>query len=560
MTVALFFALCIFVILTFNQYGISNDEEVQHTYGRLLLDFYTSGFVDRDAFNYRNLYLYGGFFDLVAAILERSLPALLDPLITGSILSSSTLTTLPVSMFTSTTWMWDMRHLLSALFGLVGIYGAYKVARILGGERTGFFVMVLLAITGTWTGAMFTHTKDVPFGTCMVWALYYTICISQHLPKPSLGFSIKLGIAVGCAIGMRIGGAFAVFYLLLMLALAGWLLRGNWSARLRFWFDAFKALLPAALVAFVLMAIFWPWGVMSPEHPLEAAKAFSHFSFDMLTVMDGEVMQIGAVPREYLPAYLLVRLPEVFLLGLLGLLIISVLNLRHFSVLRKLQLSNERLLIWFTLTLAALFPLLFIMLDKPALYNGVRHFTFILPPLAILSALGLSMTWDALAKLPKIRVGFALIAILLSINTAYTLYSLHPYEYVYYNNLAGNMAEAEKEWEGDYWSSSLREAAQMLEAKIPPDEVDGDGLNHAPYRVAVCAESIQGEAYLDHRFQVTSDWLNADFFISSTNMNCDKVLQGRIIGTVSRLGAVLAVVKDRRQLLEHERMPHPAPH
>jgi hypothetical protein len=147
----------------------------------------------------------------------------------------------------------------------------------------------------------------------------------------------------------------------------------------------------------------------------------------------------------------------------------------------------------------------------------------------------------------------------LSINTAYTLFNLHPYEYVYYNRLAGNMAVAEKEWEGDYWSSSLREAAAMLEAQIPPNEIDGDGLNYAPYRVAVCAESIQGRAYLDHRFQITSDWMNADFYISSTNMNCDKVMQGKIIATVKRMGATLAVVKDRRNLLEHERMPRPAP-
>ncbi|HEY8117769.1 MAG TPA: hypothetical protein VIE91_00880 [Methylophilaceae bacterium] len=561
MTVALFVALCIFVILTFNQYGISNDEEVQHTYGRLLLKFYTSGFVDQDAFKYLNLYLYGGFFDLIAAILERVLPTLIGPLVTGSILSGS-IGIAPVTdpIFTSTTWVWDMRHLLSALFGLFGIYGAYKAARMLGGERVGFFVIALLAITGSWSGAMFTHTKDVPFGTCMIWALYYTMRISQRLPRPSLGLSIKFGIAVGCAIGMRIGGVFAVFYLFLMLILAGWVLKDNWRTRWKFWFDAFKAMLPGALVAFVLMAIFWPWGVMSPEHPLQAAAAFSHFTFDMLTVMDGEVMQIGAVPREYLPAYLLVRLPEVFLLGLLSMVACAVWYLRDATFLRGLKRDSRKLLIWFTLTVAALFPLVFIMLDKPALYNGVRHFTFILPPLAIVSALGLNATWEAMAKMPKIRVGFVLIAVLSGFNTAYTLYGLHPYEYVYYNHLAGNMADAEKEWEGDYWSSSLREAAELLESQIPKDEVDGDGLNHAPYRVAVCAESIQGEAYLDHRFQITSDWLNADFFISSTNMNCDKVLQGRIIGTVNRLGAVLAVVKDRRQLLEHERMPRPAPH
>ncbi|MDP3087776.1 MAG: hypothetical protein Q8M99_06295, partial [Methylotenera sp.] len=79
---ALFAALVIFILLTFKQYGISNDEQVQHVYGQLLLKFYSSGFTDQSAFMYKNLYLYGGFFDLIAAFLEKILPL----------------------------WVWDIRH------------------------------------------------------------------------------------------------------------------------------------------------------------------------------------------------------------------------------------------------------------------------------------------------------------------------------------------------------------------------------------------------------------------------------------------------------------------
>lgn len=550
MSITLLVALAVFIALTFRQYGISNDEEVQHNYGRLLLDFYSSGFANQAAFKYLNLYLYGGFFDLIAALLERILPVLTEPFFTSSILSTA-----PINdqIFTSSTWVWDMRHLLSAIFGLIGIVGAYKAARLLGGERAGFVTILLLAITGSWTGAMFTHTKDVPFGACMIWALYYTMRISQLLPKPPKGLAVKLGIAIGCALGMRIGGVFAILYLLMVIGLAAWIRSDRPRAQWGFWLEATKALMPTALVAFVLMAIFWPWGVISPEHPIEAAIAFSHFSFNMLTVMDGEVMNIGDVPKDYLLSYLLVRLPELSLLGSLGAVIVAILGWRRF------KFHAPEFLPWFAVIAATIFPLLFILFDQPALYNGVRHFTFMLPPLTILAALGLCASWDALSRQPAIRLGFLLVCAVLGVNTAYTLYSLHPYEYVYYNRLAGNMAQAEKEWEGDYWSSSLREAAAKLEALIPPNEIDGDGLNNAPYRVAVCAESIQGKAYLDHRFQITSDWMNADFYISSTNMNCDKVMQGKIIATVKRMGATLAVVKDRRNLLEHDRMPRPAP-
>jgi hypothetical protein len=79
------------------------------------------------------------------------------------------------------------------------------------------------------------------------------------------------------------------------------------------------------------------------------------------------------------------------------------------------------------------------------------------------------------------------------------------------------------------------------------------------YLVAVCAEAFQGDAYFDKRLSVTEDWVVADFFISTTNMNCDKVLQGKMVGTVERLGATLAVVKDRRQLVGEDRRPRAAP-
>ena len=77
-----------------------------------------------------------------------------------------------------------------------------------------------------------------------------------------------------------------------------------------------RALLPAALLALALTALFWPWAVMAPGNLLKAMTAFSHFAFELDTVLDGEVMRNGDVPGTYLAEYLLVRLPETFLAGL----------------------------------------------------------------------------------------------------------------------------------------------------------------------------------------------------------------------------------------------------
>lgn len=516
----IFAILIIFTLLTFRHYGISNDEEVQHVYGRLLLDFYQSGFQDQSAFHYKNLYLYGGLFDVIAALLEKA----------------------------NLLWLWDMRHLLSAAFGLLGLLGVYKIGLTLGSERTGLIALLLLTLTPAWTGAMFTHTKDIPFATCMTWALYYTLHVCKAAPAIPLQLSIKLGLAVGCALGLRIGGGFAVVYLVLSLLLISLVGAKGMSDRLFYLLKSSWFLLPAGLIAFIVMAIFWPWGVMSPSHPAEAIKAFSNFSFNMFTIDDGLVTPIGDVPRTYLLHYLLVRLPELFLLGLLSLGVLVVLNSNGCK--QYFTAKESRMVM--PLLVAVLFPLVFVIVDKPALYNGVRHFTFLIPPLTILAAMGIDQTLARLqSSLPK-RMSYLFICAVLAVMTLQTLIKLHPYEYIFYNQLAGDTPKAEKQWESDYWSSSLREASKaLLELPLP--------TQRTPYLVAVCAENVQGSAYLDQRFEVTKDWVAADFYMSSTNMNCDQVLQGKLIAKVERLGTVLAVVKDRRHLVGEARNATPAP-
>ncbi|MCP2935786.1 hypothetical protein NK983_24145, partial [Salmonella enterica subsp. enterica serovar Typhimurium] len=151
--------VAVYVLLCFDQHGLSNDEEVQHVYGRLLLDYYRSGLIDLAAFQYKNLYLYGGLFDLLAASAERLLPAMN---------------------------VWDLRHLLTALFGVGGLFAVYRTARLLAGEAAALSAVGLLMLTGAWSGALFTHIKDIPFAACMAWATLCIVRLVPTLPRPPL--------------------------------------------------------------------------------------------------------------------------------------------------------------------------------------------------------------------------------------------------------------------------------------------------------------------------------------------------------------------------------------
>jgi hypothetical protein len=175
----------------------------------------------------------------------------------------------------------------------------------------------------------------------------------------------------------------------------------------------------------------------------------------------------------------------------------------------------------------------------------MRHFLFVVPPLAVLAGIG----WHiAILKLEMWRktaaaVAAAVLAGLLLWNTS-ILVRLHPHQYLYYNALVGGLKGANGRYATDYWVNSMPEAVRKLEAFLQRTE---KGQDH--YSVAICAEQLQFDKVASERLHWTEKWDTAEFFISPTHMNCDRVLQGKVVATVERLGVVLAVVKDRRAIL-----------
>ena len=152
--VLLLAGLLALVLLTFKEYAVSNDEGVQHHYGELIIAYYKSGFTDRSVFDFQNLYLYGGLFDIIAVLLAHLLP--FD--------------------------LYDIRHVLSALIGIGGVAATWATARMIAGPRAGLLAALALTLCGVWYGGMFNHTKDVPFAAAMMGATYYLLRAARDLP------------------------------------------------------------------------------------------------------------------------------------------------------------------------------------------------------------------------------------------------------------------------------------------------------------------------------------------------------------------------------------------
>jgi Dolichyl-phosphate-mannose-protein mannosyltransferase len=518
-------ALLLLVAFTFRDYAISNDEEVQQRYAELIIAYYRSGFVDEALFHFRNLYLYGGLFDLVAIGLQKLIP--LDP--------------------------YDVRHLLSALTGVGGIAAVWATARAIGGPRAGLLAAAAIALCGTWYGAMFNHTKDIPFAAAMMAATYFLVRIGRELPQPRWHLVASFGVLCGCALGIRVLGVFLIAYALFVVAVyapIGW--RTSWRAVLAFAARSAPPLTAAFLLAYVIMIATWPWATLAPLNPLRAIFEFTDFHYKIQTVLDGRVYYMSDVPRSYVPTYVAIKLTLALLVGAGLSLVFVVLPQGAAQTANARRPANntwrrETALIAF----AAFFPLICDVIMRGPAFSGMRHFLFTVPPIAVLAGLGIDGMLSRLSVRGPLAAAFGLALVLLDLGwNATTLYRLHPDEYLFFNPLVGGLAGATGRYDTDYWVNIMPEAVGDLEHFL--DRTEGPFGKSGPrrhYLVAVCGEQLPFEKEADARLAWTRDLRHAEFFIAPTHMNCDRALDGKIVASIERMGVVIGVVKDRRALI-----------
>jgi hypothetical protein len=313
-----------------------------------------------------------------------------------------------------------------------------------------------------------------------------------------------------------------------------------------FWLRSGLVFLPAFALAYLLMIAAWPWAALSPLNPLRALGDFAQFQYEIRTMLFGRMYTMADVPRWYVPAYLMIRLTLPILFGVALALAFAAWPGRSVTDADRRR-RRETAFLAFT----AAFPVLCHVIAHGPAFTGLRHFMFVVPPLAILAGIGFDWLISSLASRRLAYACAASLAIALGLaSDAITLVRLHPYENLFYNSLVGGLEGAVRRNETDYWVNMMPEAVGALENFL--DRTEGpDRTMHSAhrYRVAVCGERISFENEADSRLQWTPDWAHADFFIAPTHLDCDDASAGKVIAKVVRLGVTIGVVKDRRGLL-----------
>jgi len=287
----------------------------------------------------------------------------------------------------------------------------------------------------------------------------------------------------------------------------------------------------------------WPYLWENPiKNFIDVFRLMSDNPTTLSVLFGGEVYRAGELPRRYLPSMLATTLtePTLFLFGS-GVIV-------GYWKLQKNRWSGNRdqgdktiansadlvslslILFWFIL------PLAYILLRRPAMYDGIRHFLFILPPLFVFIGFMFEFLHNYL-KPAWLRAGLGFLLILPGM---YGIIQLHPYQYIYYNSIVGGTSGAFRRYETDYWLTCYKESVEEL-----------NRTTSGPVTLFVKREAYIAATYATKNIAVrdlrgTSDQVTSgDYVLVSTRTNEDRSTfkDAPTVIEINRGEAVLCIIR-----------------
>ena len=525
--------LAVIATLTFRDYGITWDETWHLVYGDFIFDWFASAGADTSALSYRVDYLYGGGFDLLGSLWRKAMPESLPD--------------------------WQAIHLFGALVGVLGLIGTWRLARHLGGPVAGLAATVMLATTPVWYGHMFNNPKDMPFAVGYVWAIHALCVVAGKLPTVPRRDWIVLSITAGLAMSVRIGGLLVLCYLAAILVVVA-LVRAHRTGRLEPGMAMLVGLgrpaLRVIIGAWIVMLAFWPWSILDPlRRPLLALGRMSRFTIhERKMPFAGEEM-VTTEPRwDYLVHYFGLKLPVLVLVFVLAGLVLVVVAWRRRGLSSLMGTARGRGLA--VLALSILAPPIYAIAARSVLYDGLRHFLFLVPLLCVVAGV-------AAAALPRFvdgrrAVTGGLVAALVGVmsgRVAMDMRTLHPHQYLYFNQILGGLPGAYLNYDTDYYGNSYKEAFETLADHLW--ETEPDVYLNEGYILHGCIPDFIAMNYLPAGFRWKDrekwrrkKWMKKarpDFYMGYTRANChNRFKNDPVLLQVERFDTLLNVIRDRR--------------
>ncbi len=476
--------------LTFRHYGLSWDEPLFYNYADSIWKAYTPQALS-PAFDFDQIYgrsaedhkFYGPAYLLLARPLEQGLEN-------------------NFNLDLASAW-----HLVNFLTFQIGLIGFYRLTRRWLDPWPAALTTSFFGWQPVFWGHAFINPKDMPFMVFFLWSLTLGLEMVDALTHPSPNDQVKRGerTAKVALAGILLGltGAIRVIGPLAGLLLTGYFLlkltRKKIGSQLLY-FAAFTA------IAIVVLYISWPYLWADPiTRLLEVLRHMSDNPTELAVLFLGQIFRANEMPRRYLPQMFALTLTEpTWILFLSGVFLAA-----RKSIQKTLDFRAPLVL----LTLFG-FMLGYLLTLTPAMYDGFRHFLFILPPIFIFSGFVFQWLWDARRSFLR-QLNYRTVSVLLLLPGLLGIWQMHPYEYAYYNRFAGGVGGAYRVYETEYWLTCFKESLEWVKTNEPATTL------HIQREAELAAYYGEGLNLKDLSHEPESEIQTGDLMLFHTRANLD---------------------------------------
>jgi hypothetical protein len=387
-------------------------------------------------------------------------------------------------------------HLVNLLFGSILFIFCYEL--LLAVYKNPYLAVLgplFLFFTPRFLGAIPANPKDIPF------ALFYFVGLSF------IFFSRKwdekwrilvVGACIGIATALRFVGLSLLPIYFLYHIIPPILSTKRFDVRKMFNLVIESFLI--FLIAFLVLLVNMPYIGADPfNHFLEfmnLSKTYSSWNENIILL--GKAYSPSDRPQSYLFIWLLLTTP------------VSILALIIVSFFRNVGSLKFLLLISIGLQLILYFIL------HPVIYNGLRHYLFLLPQLVILACLSFV---DLIRNTKYKNVTIIMVAINI-VFVAYSYIRLHPYENIYFNALAGGTKGVVGKMELDYWGATDKEGLAWLKNYLQQNVPSNQWKR---VNVFACSKSVSLEYYLPEVINVNETPSQADYIVCHNNFTIPEI-------------------------------------
>ena len=348
-------------------------------------------------------------------------------------------------------------HLVNFLFFQLGIYFIYRTSKRWMSESAALFAAAFFSFQPMLWGHAFINPKDPPFLTFFIASLclgfeMVDAIIQDHKDKTKkiILASIVLGIATSIRILAPLTGILVfIYFLISIITTKG---RNTPSAWLSFIYYGAGSI--------VVMIATWPflWENLLTNF-INVFILMSDNPTNLGVLFGGVKYSASELPRRYLPTIMALTLtePTWFLFG-------SGFILGYWKLFKDRAANFTSQITSLTLTFIYVPVMLaYVYIRKPAMYDGMRHFFFILPPIFIFIGFVYEFIVEKLKSINYRQAWLhAALGVTLILPGVNGIIRLHPYEYTYYNSFIGGTDGAFRKYETDYWLTCYKEAMEMI--------------------------------------------------------------------------------------------------